>query len=208
MCATYWTTSVQCLSHQLQLQKAVWRLLLHDVFCKQTGAPSDGDNYPQNPTNLRVELRKLNFVAKKYWHNVGGVKSWGGKSNTSSKKGCPCEERLLVHRGSSGWGRNHTALELPSCTKGLGTSQHFWALQNKLTWWSGRSRTNFLERTDKYRHWNLEAEALMWKRRNPTFAVTESTALVTSPFMDSLVFKKQTKTPKSSNALLRFISIE
>lgn len=49
----------------------------------------------------------------------------------------------------------------------------------------------------------------MWKKRNPTFAVTESAGLVTLPCTDSLIFKKQTKTtPKSSNALLHFISIE
>lgn len=49
-------------------------------------APSGSGNYPQNPTNLRVELRKLKFVAKNDWHNVSRVKRQGGKSNAGSKK--------------------------------------------------------------------------------------------------------------------------
>lgn len=55
----------------------------------QTVAPSGSGNYPQNPTNLRVELRKLNFVAKKYWHNVSRVKSQGVRAILAPRKGCP-----------------------------------------------------------------------------------------------------------------------
>lgn len=146
VCATSSITSVQCFSHQLHLQKVVWRLWLYNVFWVQAVAPSGRGNYPQNPTNLRVELRKLKFVAEKSWDGVSRVESQGGKGNTGSK-GEAALAWPVVPRG-----RDHTALHCPpppSALEQVSTSELFrWVTQ-----WSVRGRANFLGSTGKYRCW-------------------------------------------------------
>lgn len=156
--ATYCITSVQCLSHQLQLQKVSWRLWLYNVFWMQTVASLGSGSYPQNPTNLRAELRKLKFVAKKYWHHVSRVESQGGKSDTGSKEEAAlafsCAQEQRSH--CPGAALLHQVLYNKSALLSFSEQSHSMVCQKQ---------NNFLESTGKYRRWESGSWGINVKKR-------------------------------------------